>query len=277
LQASLLRSAIFALPANQTESEDIQVDPFRNLPTLTGTGIYLSPSEEDFYDVIQNNSDTLTEYSSPYLNPPVTGAKLDSAAEDCTTGIALSTLESPYPLFPPSPYLYVADLTQAKISGGMWTAPGGYVNFPEFQAFQYGTNSIAVAPGSQLAVVAGEAGDSHVAVVQLPPSSGKGNPAFGDYVIAKMPNTPDGNPFFIGADPHVVTAYKSPNGGRYYGLVGSWNSTLTMPTYLGRIDLQTLMNAPRCYNSPGHQCVNGPHEIDPMYNLLNTVVRYVPD
>ena len=61
-----------------------------------------------------------------------------------------------------------------------------------------------------------------------------------------MPKTPDGHDFFIGADPHPMTAYISPNDGRAYGLAGIWGVNYTMPTYLGVIDLEKLLSAPRC-------------------------------
>ena len=37
-----------------------------------------------------------------------------------------------------------------------------------------------------------------------------------------MPNTPDGNPFSAGFDPHTITVYTSPNTGRAVGLYSDW-------------------------------------------------------
>jgi hypothetical protein len=86
-----------------------------------------------------------------------------------------------------------------------------------------------------------------------------------DYAAAVLPNTPDGNAFEQGLDPHTVTAYVSPNNGKAYGLMA--NGCGVPPTYLGVIDLQGLLNAPR---------VAGTHTVDPTYDLIvNGVLYYV--
>jgi hypothetical protein len=249
-------------PLNYLVSEDIQIDPYRNL--------YLSPSEKGthVYDVITHSppgtGDVLTEYSETIA---LTHGGLDSAAEDCTTGIALSTVEQTHSLF-------ITDLTQATYGSGTWSAPYAITNFPEFGNMFEGTDGISVAPGTQLAIVTSEGFGNGIGAVVLPATSGGGTPSFGDYVAAYLPKTPDGRAFSIGNDPHTVTAYVSPNDGRAYGVVGGWSLSVTnpKPTYLAVIDLQKLLNAPRCSGN----CILGPHEVDLTYNLLtNGVVRYV--
>jgi len=234
------------VPATNQVSEDILWDQGRNL--------VLSPGEGGVYDLF--NTSTGGEFGN------FIGGTLDSGAEDCTTGIALSTLEF-------TDELYLGDLTQATFvagSPGTWTTPGQQVqSFPEFSGFAAGTSGIAVAPGTHLAVVTGEFGGNAFGVIQLPSTSGAGTPAVVDYAAAVMPNTPDGNVFQQGLDPHTVTAYLSPNSGKAIGIIA--NGPGSPPTFLGVIDLQGLLNAPR---------LAGTHTVDPTYDLIaNGVVTYV--
>lgn len=257
-----LASNTFGTPigtSNQV-SENVQWDPTRNF--------ILSPDEGGVYDLFNT-----TSLVSPaeYANN-IGGGFLDSAGEDCTTGIALSTNEATSELF-------ITDLTQASFksgSPGSWTAPGQFVSFPEFGEFAAGTSGISVAPGSHLAITTGEFGGNQFAVVTLPSSSGSGTPAFGDYAAAALPVTPDGQTWQQGLDPHTITAYVSPNNGRSYGVMA--NGDFVPPTWLAVIDLEALLSAPRkagIYPS-GDSCPSCTHSVDPSYNLVtNGVVRYV--
>jgi len=210
-------------------SENISIDPTRAL--------VLSPSESTGYDLLQIDSTTggLTEFR----NTSATGilGSLDSAAEDCTTGIGLSTDEFTTSLF-------ITDLTQATFtpgSPGTWTAPGQFVNFPEFSSMGAGTSGISVAPGtSHLGIVAGEFGSNQIGVIQLPSTSGSGTPAFVDYAATFLAST-----FALGLDPHTLTAYTSPNDGKAYGVLA--NSPA--PSTLAVVDLACVLAAPR---SSGH-------------------------
>ena len=252
-----------AFPTFVQPSEDIQVDPGRNF--------ILSPFENNVYDLINTSTSPYGEFAN-FVSSGLSG-EFDSAAEDCTTGIALSSQES-YS----NPYvgaLYIADLTQAVFapgSPGTWSAPQTSTVFPEFANMTFGTEGLAVAPGSHLAITAGEFGQGappEIGVVTLPSTSGSGTPAFGDYVAAYLPNTPDGLPFAVGDDPHTVTAYASPSGG-YKGLVADWEQGF--PSYVAVVDLQGLLSAPRCSGD----CLLGPHEVDPSYDLVaHGIVRYV--
>lgn len=229
--------------SNYIISEDVVWDQNRNL--------ILSPGESGSYDIFQT-SPSLVEYSN------VVGGILDSGGEDCTTGIALAADE-----FTGS--LYITDLTQAKFSVATWSGAGQFQSFSEFIPFAAGTSGIAVSPGSQLAVVAGEFGGNQFGVVQLPSASGAGIPAVVDYVAAALPNTPDGQVWQQGLDPHTVTAYVGPTSKIAYALLA--NGAGIPPTYLAIVDMQALMNAPR---------VAGSHNIDPTYDLLVTgVVKYI--
>ena len=235
-------------------SENMSVDPNRNL--------ILSPNEESGYTLYKLDSvGNLSEFDSTIG----IGSELDSAAEDCTTGIALSTVEF-------TGKLVIADLTQAVFTPpvapstvGTWTAPNQVVNFPEFVSFAAGTDGISVAAGStHLGIVSGEFGGNSFGAFQLPATSGSGTPAFVDYVQANLPNTPDGRAFSAGFDPHTITAYTSPNDGKAYGLMSDWNGGVN---WVAVIDLQALMNAAR---------TSGTHSVAPSVNLIaNGIVRYV--
>ena len=246
------------IPTAHEVSEDILWDPFLNL--------ILSPDESSIYSLYSISGSGLPgtsnvgEFGQAISSSG--GGEFDSAGEDCTTGIALTTEEE-------SPYLYITDLKQAKFTRGTpgsWTAPGQDQYFPEFEALSAGTSAIAVAPGStHLGVVAGEFGGNAVGVIQLPSTSGTGTPAVVDYALAYLPNTPDGNGFSNGYDPHTTTAYTSPNNEKAYAVQASWATGA--PTYLAIIDIQAMLNAPR---------TAGTHNVDPSYDLLtNGVVRYV--
>jgi len=269
-------------------SEDVQWDPIHNL--------ILSPSEYQLgdvgpdglsfsglaggnYDLIDTSSSTPAEFGR--LLP---SANLDAAAEDCTTGIAVSGLEGDVPppfQFPAIRGLFISDLTQRAFtagSPGSWTAPGQFVAFPEFYDLGYiggGTPAVAVPPGSHLAVVTGDEGGDQLGVVQLPPSSGSGTPGFGDYAAAELPRTPDGQSWSQGFDPHPITAYVSPNTGRPMAIFANSSP----PSWLAVIDLQGLLDAPRVAGVfPGAfgACPGCTHTVDPSYDLVaNNVVRYV--
>ncbi len=241
IQLLNLATSAFSPPValSNAVSENISIDPNRSL--------ILSPGEDGTYDILQITSGGgFLEYDNflGYAN-----YELDSAAEDCTTGIALSTSEF-------TSNLYIADLTQATFtpgSPGTWTAPSQFVNFPEFGSFGAGTSGISVAPGTtHLGITDGEFGGNEFGVFLLPATSGSGTPAFVDYAAAFLPNTPDGNAFYTGFDPHTITAYTSPNNNKAYGVMASWATG--QPAYLALIDLQCVLNLPR---QAGTHYVNG--------------------
>ena len=236
-------------------SENISVDPGRNL--------ILSPGESNNYDLLQlNASGGITgELGNATMGG---GGEYDSAAEDCTTGIALAANEF-------SSNVLLADLNQATFVSGLpgnWTAP--FTIFPLTGAsFAAGTSGISVAPGGgHLGIVTGEFGGQSFAVFQLPSTPGTGGtpPTFVDWAyVPSLPNTPDGLPFSAGFDPHTVTAYTSPNNGNAYGVIVDWATGV--PTYLAVIDLQKILAAPR---------LAGTHQVDlGAFNLLGTgALRY---
>jgi hypothetical protein len=229
VQVLNLGSNTFNPPATLTNdvSEDISIDSGRNL--------ILSPGEGGSYDLLKiGASNALTEFSN------FVGGTLDSAAEDCTTGIALASDEF-------SDDIYVTDLTQATFtagSPGTWTAPGQFLSLND-GGYSAGTCGISSAPGSNhLGVVTGEFGGSSYSAMVLPSTSGSGTPTLADYAyVSAMPNTPDGNGFEAGFDPHTVTAYTSPNTNKSYAVFVDY-ATGT-PNWLGVVDLACVVALPR--------------------------------
>jgi hypothetical protein len=217
------------VPLTHNVSEDISIDSTRNL--------VLSPSEDGFYDLLKIGAgNTLTEYTNNLYPSVAPFPYLDSAAEDCTTGIAMASDED-------SDGIYITDLTQATFtagSPGTWTAPGQFITLND-GGYSAGTCGISSAPGSgHLAVVTGEFGGSSYSALQLPSTSGTGTPTLVDYAyVASMPTTPDGNAFSAGYDPHTITAYTSPNTNKSYAVMVDW--LFDYPSYLGVVDLACVL------------------------------------
>jgi len=213
-------------------SEDILIDPVRNL--------ILSPNENSNYELVN----VTTTMSPTFFENLVTPFQvLDSAAEDCSTGIALAATES-------SHSIYIADLTQAtSILGspaGTWSAPSQVQTLSELSARASG---IAVAQGTHTGILSGEfESGGNVVAIALPTTSGTGTPAVSDWVSCSI-----GVGFLNGFDPHTVTAYKSPNGGDAIGLVSNGSADT-----LEVIDLTKMLSptiVPRTVG--GHACASG--------------------
>ena len=261
IQILNLNTNTFQTPfgTNQEVSEDISIDPGRNL--------ILSPNEGNNYVLLSLNSST-GAITGELDRSITTGGEPDSAAEDCSTGVALSSVEF-------TNNVYLADLSQATLtpgSPGSWTSPFTLFTISgQSLGFSAGTSGISVAQGSShLAIVTGEFGGNTFAILQLQPSSGTGGavPTVVDWVVGAMPNTPDGNGFSAGFDPHTVTAYTSPNTGKAIGLYADW-ATGT-PTFVGAIDMAAALAAPRAAAPNNHQ-------IDASVNLITSgIVSYVP-
>ena len=245
-----LNTNTFAPPvraSNNRISEDVSVDP--------GRGLVLSPSEDNIYGLFKTDNSG-TNFFTNHLSA---SGEADSAAEDCTTGIALAPFEG-------TGNIFITDLTQATFTpgspAGTWAAPGQVQNFPEFGALSAGDSGMAIAPGSHLGIVTGEFGGNAFGVFQLPATSGSGTPAISDWVRATIPTEPNGVAFAFGFDPHTVSAYVSPTSGKAFGLVADGN-----PTFLAAIDIQALLSAHR----------SAAHTVDPSIDLVATgIIRFIP-
>ena len=89
------------IPGGATTSEDASIDPVRHL--------VLSPNEQANYQLLNISAGT-DPTTAKLFNNNVTPnpGEFDSAGEDCTTGIALATIEF-------TGNLFIADLTQANL------------------------------------------------------------------------------------------------------------------------------------------------------------------
>lgn len=239
-----------AVPMYNVVSEDISIDSSRNL--------ILSPGEDGNYTLLQIGAgNALTEYGQSV------GYEFDSAAEDCTTGIALASIEF-------SDDIYITDLTQAVFTAGTpgsWTGKGQVIDLAD-GGYSAGTCGISSAPGTgHLAVVTGEFGGQSFAALQLPSTSGSGVPTLADYAyVSAMPTLPDGSTFGAGADPHTVTAYTSPNNNKAYAVFVDYESGYYAglpPNYVGVVDLACVLGATR---SSAHIVAPG---------AANSCVRYI--
>jgi hypothetical protein len=251
-----LETNTFGLPIASPSgnvSENILIDAVNNR--------VLSPSEPLFagggggYEVFDVATGTFFE--NTLFGP----REFDSAALDCTTGIALASIEFTNQLF-------IADLNQAPFASG---SPGTWGSaqtqqiqtFPEFDDLAAGTSGIAVAPGSHIGLVAGEfGGTSAFGAIQLPLTSGPGSgtPAVSDWVKCYVPDTPSG-PWNMGLDPHTMTAYTSPSTGHAMGLMANYGAS-----YLAVIDLTQMLTVPRVAS----------HVCDPSTDLVVAgVVRFI--
>ncbi len=258
IEALDLNKNIFGtpFPTSFSVSENISIDPGRNL--------ILSPDEGGTYDLLSiTNAGAITGEFGMNVGPLGGGFTLDSAGEDCTTGIAVSASEF-------TSNMILADLNQASFTAGApgtWSAPSQSFTFNG--GFSAGTSGVSIAPGgSHLGIITGEFGGQAFAVFQLPAAPGTGGtvPTVLDYVyVSTLPVTPDGNGFSAGFDPHTITAYTSPNTGKAYGVIADWATG--QPSFVAVIDLAALMSAPR---------VAGSNSIDPTFDLLGSgAVRYV--
>jgi hypothetical protein len=235
-------------------SEGVLVDGLR--------GFVLSPNEGDQslantpgdYELVNTSTGHVFDWinppgvpgGAPATSPPDTcnvGSVFDSAAEDCTTGIALATLEF-------SDQLFLLDLTRATFDSvhSTWSAPSQYVTIPELRPFvctASGTDGISIAPNSHLGAVAGEFGGNDFLAIQLPATAGGSGttpPSLVDYVYAQLPSTPDGKAWQSGRDPHTLTTYTSPTNGRAYAVFEDDAFLDGTRTYLAVVDLAAMVN-----------------------------------
>ncbi len=233
LNSSPIFESPFASPAGHV-SEDALIDPLRNL--------LLSPSEFNNYELVNLETSMSPSFYENQVADP--SGDLDSAGEDCSTGIALAPAE-----FAGPSQVYIADLSQAEFtpgSPGSWTAPSQMQTLSESD-LSAGASGVAVAQGTHLGVVTGEFGGDALTAIALPSSSGIGTPAITDWVTCSISG------FSNGFDPHTVTAYQSPNSGDATALLANASATS-----LESIDLAKMLNTSVVPRTPGgHGCASG--------------------
>lgn len=239
--------APFTSPAGQI-AEDPLLDPTRNL--------LLSPNEADTFEIINVATSTSPAFFENAVS--AAGGELDSAAEECTTGIAVAPAE-----FTDPSAVFVADLTQAVSTpgspAGTWTAPSQLQTLSE-SSLSAGPSGSAIAQGTHIGLLSGEFGGNTVTAIALPATSGAGTPAIVDWVTC-----PIGNGYSNGYDPHTVTAYQSPTSGDAIGLLADGSGT-----QLAVLDLTKMLNTtivPR--TTGGHGCLAGtlPSTVESFINL----------
>jgi hypothetical protein len=246
------------IPANaqSATAEGILFDGLRGFVLSPNEGEQSQPNEPGDYQLLNTATGQVFDLINPLGAPGAVfgtvppdvcdeGAVFDSAAEDCTTGIALSTLEF-------SDQLFLIDLTRATFNtaSSTWSAPNGYFVIPEFQMYLCngngaGTNGISIAPRTHLGIVAGEFGGHDFAAIQLPATaggSGTAPPTLVDYAFSLLPATPDGNPWQAGRDPHTLTTYTSPTNGRSYAIMEDDFFQDGTRTYLAIVDLNAMLD-----------------------------------
>jgi hypothetical protein len=231
-------------------TEALVIDPIRTL--------VLSPGENGNYELVDLSGANPKFYQHTF---PGAFFEADSAALDCTTGIALASHESDGKIF-------LADLNQVAFNDAThtWDTPAQQVQtLPEFGPPRI--PGIAVAPGSHIGMVTSEFGGNGFGAIQLPATSGAeaGTPSVTDYVKCSVPTITIGQTGFgawsMGLDPHTMTAYTSPNSGHAVGLMANDGTS-----YLAIVDLTALLAAPR----------TGAHTCDPSYDLVgNGVLRFI--
>ena len=226
------------IPVNtDSTSESIVVDSVRNL--------ILSPNEDNNYQLVNPTNGQVFD------NQLSAGGEFDSAAEDCSTGIALASVEFTNQLF-------LIDLTQATFTAGVgpangtWSSPASNLTgYAAFSGLSAGTSGLAVnsnVPGGakHLGATAGEFGGSAFGIFQLPSSAGVGAPplAMVDWVGANIPPSPDGHAWSMGDDPHTLTVYVSPNNQRQYAVFqDDWQHNGTR-TWLAVVDMDGVLTSP---------------------------------
>jgi RHS repeat-associated protein len=251
-----------------TTSEQPAIDPIRKY--------LLSPDEFGNFQIVKYGGTPAVFDNTQFPREADENKRMDfdSAAVDCTTGIALAVSEDG-----PSATgeLTLVDTSQAVFTPGTpkgtWSAPSNTIelgNLP-WIAGQYPDRALvtlAVAPGTHLGLLAEEFGGGTLIALSLPSAAGQGPPNLVDWAVGTIVQDPTGTPWASFADPHGITGYTSPRTGRAMAVVS--NSTFNyqlQPTFLARIDLQALLDAPR---------LAGSHNIDPSYSLVaNGVVTFI--
>ena len=224
-------------------SEDILIDPIR--------GLILSPDETNNFELVNVKASTATP--SFFENPTVTtSGDLDSAAEDCSTGIALAPAEFTSDVFLAS--LSLAHFTPG--TPGTWTAPS-QVQTLTGVSLSAGNSGMAVAQGTHIGALTGEFGGSSLVAFALP-TSAAGTPQITDWVQCSISG------FSMGFDPHTVTAYKSPNSHDAIALLVNGGAT-----DMEVVDLTQMLNTTKVpRDAGGHTCSAG--------TLPSSVVTSIP-
>jgi hypothetical protein len=173
----------------------------------------------------------------------------DSAAVDLSTGVGVVIDEQ-------GGTQTFINLAQVAVSSGAWTAPTTVYSIPFFAEMTY----VAVDSASHTLFTSQEFYNM-TAIELLPATAPAGAPpAPTGYVWAYMPNTPDGNGYLNGGDPHGVSIFTSVVDGKLYGFLIDQSQT-----WVAKIDLAGGLAATQIASPPY------PGEID-----LTSYTTYLP-
>jgi hypothetical protein len=230
-------------PGSFPISEAPLIDPLRDL--------LLNPTEANEYELIDiatSTSPAFFENSVAPLAEPGVPARLDSAGEDCETGIVLA----PFEFLRPS-QVYIANLSSTSATftpgvPGSWSAPSQVQVLSESYLAE-GANAVAVAQGTHTGVLSGEFGLDYVTAIALPAEMDTSSaiPAISDWVSCRI-----GGGFQMGYDPHTVSAYQSPANGHAIAILANGGATM-----LAVVDLTSMLDptiVPRTVG--GHACAS---------------------
>ena len=217
-------------PAVISVSKGIQTDPCRS--------IILSPSEGGVFDVFNTSSTSITEFA----NAVAAGSpQFDSAAQDCTTGIAMATIEGTstalhHGFDPGDVYARFSSRdvdcagTGSVFPGVRRLRPTGQMGSPLFPVLTWRLLQVKVA-GTSLVLCC------------FHPRPGAASLPWWITLLPHCQALPDGHVFEQGTEPHTIAGYASPTNSKAYGLMA--NGFSIPSTYLAVIDLQALLSAPR--------------------------------
>ena len=236
-------------------SEDPLIDPLRHL--------ILSPAEDGNYELINVATSTAPQF---FEHPVSGGGELDSASEDCQTGIILAPSEFSGPT-----NVEIADINNPGVapeaaftpgSPGSWTAPELLQTLTGSNLTAGGSGS-AVAQGTHTGVISGEFGGDTITAVALPTTSGGGaTPAITNWASCEVGADPSGTTFSMGLDPHTLAAYRSPSNGHAIALLINGGAT-----EMAKVDLTAMLD-PSIVPATGDVCNAG--------TLPASVVTFIP-
>jgi hypothetical protein len=260
--------------ATAATSEAITTDSTR--------GFVLSANETNNFQIVNTAGVTFDYQQTIAQTSPLSPSMLDATAVDCSTGIALASVEWGNQVF-------LVDLAQASFpgSGTTWQAGrcatadtklcASNLDCPAADCNPFAGTNVVSFPGigptatapyvyfggiavtsnndptkaanlRHLGAVTDEFGGNDLVIFRLPGSSGAtaGTPAMQDYVAIKIPG-PVGGPAFAGGwDPHTLAVYTSPNAGAKQYAVLQNDATqdgLGARSYLAVVDMEAIITA----------------------------------